>query len=236
VREGESVVKRIIIPAVLFAVILLGGSGCMRKNPTQNINAVALAYMEQRYGEKFEYVAPYGDSMTGTHQLLVKCDSFPEQSILVRVENYRREDKVFLDNYLAVKYREKTVEFLTGCATQVFGDSNVFYDVELQTLSPDLSKDASFSEFLADTSVPLNVMIEVRANNLGSDDQARQIADLIAANGTRFIMHIVSLSDTDYGIYDEDALEQQISLGNYAKCAIITKIASDIRVRWLGKE
>jgi len=114
--------KRIIIVAILCAALLLGGSGCIQNGTTQNINVVALAYMEKKYRENFEYAFPYGDSMTGTHQLLVTCASFPEQNILVRIENYRREDKVFLDNYVAVKYREETIGFLQDCANQVFGE------------------------------------------------------------------------------------------------------------------
>ena len=212
----------------------------MQNNPAQNnkenINDAALAYMEQKYGEIFEYSAPYGNSMTGTHQLLVKCARFPDQDILVRIENYKREDKVFLDNYLAVKYREDTIEFLSDCANQVFGEARIYYDVDYQALSPELSADAAFNAYLADTRVPLNIMVEVKASDFVSEDQAQQIAELIAANGTYYYISIMIVNDGEYGSYDSKTLEKQMSLGNYAHCAKITRLDGEIRVRWLEKE
>ncbi|MDR2670383.1 MAG: hypothetical protein LBC26_01510 [Oscillospiraceae bacterium] len=233
--------KRIIIPAMLVAVLLLGGSGCMQNNhvqnnPMQNINGAALAYMEQKYGERFAYAAPYGDSMTGTHQLLVTCASLPDESILVRVENYRRDDKVFLDNYLAVKYRGDTAAFLQSSADQVFGDATVFYDVDMQALSPELSANATLDDFLADTRVPLNVMVEVKAESTAYKDLAQQFADLLAVKGSHYYLSIVFVDGDKYDVTDSKALEQLMVSGEYSHCAKITRLGDEIKVRWLEEE
>lgn len=206
------------------------------QNNQQNINDTALAYMEQKYGEKFEYSAPYGNSMTGTHQLLVKCDKFPEQNILVRIENYKREDKIFLDNYLAVKYHDDTTDFLLNCAKQVFGEATLFYDVAIQGLSPELAVNATFSEFLSDTRVPLNIMIEAKSSNFTSESQAQQFAELIAVNGTHYYLSIVIVDDSEYGSYNSESLEEQMASGNFVYCAKITRLDGEIQIRWLEKE
>ncbi|MDE5590689.1 MAG: hypothetical protein K2J60_16375 [Acetatifactor sp.] len=142
--------KHIFTVMILFVVLSLGGTGCTQKEPRQNSNDAALQYMEQKYGEKFEYVAPWGDSMTGNHELLVSCESLTGKDILVKISNYKSENRVFQDNYLAVKYCEETVGFLSQCANEVFGDSKIDYNVAKHALSPELPADASFEEYFAD--------------------------------------------------------------------------------------
>lgn len=202
----------------------------------QNINVVALAYMEEKYDEKFEYVAPFGNSMTGTHQLLVRCSSFPEENILVRIENYRRGDKVFLDNYLAVKYREATIAFISDCANQVYESASVFYDVDLQALSPDLSTNASFEEYLADTLIPFHIIVELKESDFLSKDRVQQFAELVAQHGSSYYLSLVFVNDADYGATDVNTLKQRMALGNYVHCAKVTHFSGVFEFRWLEGE
>lgn len=202
----------------------------------QNVNSAALEYMEQKYGEKFEYAGPWGDSLSGTHELFVKCASLPEQKILVQVENYKQADKVFRDNYLAVKYQPETMEFIDDCAIKVFGQATIFYDVADDGLSPDLPANALFEEFLADAGVPLVIMVEAKTSNFSVDEQAEDLAKLIAANGTSFYLSVVIVDDSAYGTYDRKALNEQIALRQFVRCAKITSIGGIIQTEWLGKE
>jgi len=208
----------------------------MQKSEAKNINAVALEYMEEKYGEKFEYAAPFGNSMTGTHELMVKCAGFPSESILVRIENYKRDNKSFLDNYLAVKYKEETIAFLKSCAVQVFGEGNIIYEVNTLALSPDLGINATFEEYLADTYVPLHILVEVKESNYSSKEQAQQYAELVAANGSEFYLTILFVHDSDYGLVDREAFNRQITSKNYAYCAKATRFSGKIELWWLEEE
>jgi len=224
--------KIIVIGFVLiissFFIILLMGCCNMK-----NINDVALAYMEKKYGEKFEYGAPYGNSMSGTHQLLVKCATFPDRYILVKIENYRHRKKIFLDNYLAVKYREDTIEFISDCANQVFEESNVFYNVSNGALSPDLSLTATFSEFLADTRVPLHILVEVKASNFISEEQAQNLTELVAASGANFFLTLIFVDDKEYGTFNRDTLYKHVELNKFGRGAFVSKFGDDIEIRWI---
>lgn len=237
--------KRIIIMAILLAVLLLGGNGCMKKNSVENspeennqknINDVALAYMEQRYGGDFEYDVPWGNSLSGTHELLVKCDSLPDQQILVQIENYKQEKKIFRDNYLAVKYQAESIEFFHNCATEVFGEANIYYEIAMDGLSPELPADATLTEFLADTRVPLVIMVEVKASDFSSEEQAEKVAELIAENGTYFYLTVVIVDDSVYGTLNRKSLNERIALRQFVHCANITKIDETIQTEWLGRE
>ena len=230
----------IFVICILMIFNTMGMSGCMKKNNTTkvrlNINTAALLYMQEKYGEKFEYYKPYGNSMSGTHSLLVRCASLPDQDILVSIENYRRENKVFLDNYLAVKYREETIEFFMDCARRVFGEAKIHYDVAYEALSPDLSTTATLNEFLSDRRVSFVVMVEIKESDFTSEEQAEQLAELIATTGRSFYLTIVIVSDREYGSFNRESLNKHVSLNGFIHCAKITNFNNNIETRWLGKE
>ena len=228
--------RRQLVVAILTLSMLAGLSGCAKKPPEKSINTQALEYMEQKYGEKFEYAYPYGDSMTGTHQLLVTCESYPDQLILVSIENYRTDNKVFLDNFIAVKYRDETVDFIQTCASQVYGDSTVFYRVTRWALSPELPVNATFAEFLTDPKARLNIMLEVKASDYVSVEQTQQFAELLAAYGTEFYVSVVFVNDDEFGTFDDETLEKQMSTRSYTHCAKITHLGGVIKIRWLEDE
>lgn len=209
------------------------GDSSTKEGARQNINLVALAYMEEKYGENFEYVAPFGNSMTGTHQLLVKGSRFPEESILVRIENYRLPDRVFSDNYLAVKYREATLAFIRDCVNQVYGSASVFYQVSLQALSPELSVNATFEEYLADTRAPLHIMVEIKESDFLTKDHALELTERIARHGSSYFLSLVFVEDAGYGAVDADALEERMASGNYVHCFKATHFSGIFEFRWL---
>lgn len=208
----------------------------MQRYPKDNINEVALEYMQQKYGEEFEYYAPFGDSMTGTHQLLVKCDSFPDQSILVSIKNYRKDDRVFLDNYLAVKYHDDTERLLKEWAEQVFTEANVFFDVTDQPLPAELPVNATLEEFLSDTTVPLTFLVEVDKDHFTSKDQIRQLIELISEYESRYYLSVLVVENDEFGAENSQVLDDKMYRGDYIHCAKVSKVTDEVRIRWLEEE
>ena len=237
---GKAGLWRKVAVTVLILVITMGVGGCMGnisgQKKRQNINDVALEYMEQKYGEKFDYGASYGNSMSGTHDLLVKCESFPDQYVLVEIENYRSSNKIFGDNYLAVKYQAECIDLFHSYATDIFGEATIFYEVSRLSLSPDLPVAATLEEYLADTRVPLVIMAEVRASDFSSEGQAQRFAELIAANGTLFYISLVIVDDNEYGTLSSKDLDKKMSLDQFVDCAKIINLDGNVQVKWLGKE
>ena len=235
--------KRIIIMAVLLVVLSLGETGCIQKESAQenrgrNSNDAALEYMEQKYGEKFEYEAPWGDSMTGDHELIVTCESLAGKDIIVKISDYRSEDRVFQDNYLAVKYYEETIGFLSQCANEVFGDSKVYYDVARRALSPELPADASFEEYFADEKGDISAYIAVKASSFTTKEQAENVMDpILSACGAGYIgILLVVVDDAEYEFLEEDTLTKKIIRSQFVHCARLTKQGSDVQLEWLEED
>ena len=233
--------KRILISVALFAVILLGETGCVQNNSAQdssaqNINNVALEYMEQKYGEKFEYVAPWGNSLSGTHELIVSCTSLPGYEIVVQVENYKQADKVFRDNYLAVKYQQETTEFLQRHAEEVFGQAIVLYEPSKDSQSESLSATAAYQEYLADTRTAIMPSIVVKRSCFTDKEQALQLARLISGSGVRYLMSLMVISDADYESGNWSSLGEFLANKYETFTATIGNSNSEIEISWIEAE
>lgn len=231
--------KRIMIVTILLAVLSSGMTGCMQKEPRrQKSSEAALEYMEQKYGEEFEFVQPWGNSMSGNHELIVTCESLAGERILVKISNYKDEDRVFQDNYLAVKYHEETVDFLSQCANEVFGDSKVYYDVAKIALSADLSADASFEEYFADEEGQISAYIAVRASSFTAEEQAEKVTDpILSACGAWYVgILLVVVEDAEYESLDEDILAGKIGRRQFVHCARVTRERGNVRFEWLEKK
>ena len=237
--------RRLILSAIIVAALMIGGFGCMginlfgsndTKEPKLSVNKVALLHMEEKYGEPFEFVRVWGDSMSGTRQFMAKCDSLPGEEILVQIENYRDENKIYRDNYLAVKYREETIAFIRDCAMKEFDDVNIYYEAAPDGQSPELTAATSFEGFMSDTRVPINIMLEVKDRSFSSKAQAEKVAGLIAESVACYYLTIAVVENSLFGTFDNDALEDELVFGRFVYCAKITRLDGNIKVKWLERK
>ena len=206
------------------------------EQPKVNIGVASLTYLENKYGEKFEYAYPWGMSYTGTHRFLTTCGSLPDQYVLVQADNFTQEDRVFSDNYLAEKYYSESIGFFHECALNVFSEAIIYYDVAKEGLSPDLPANASFEEFIADTRVFLVIMMEVKGSDFISEEQGVKVAELIDAAGPDFYLTIVGVSDDEYSTFDDETLSEHISLRKYVRCFKANNIDGSLEFYWLGED
>lgn len=208
----------------------------MFKYPSKNINDLALDYMKDKYGEEFEYSSPYGDSTTGSHQLLVKNENYPNQNILVKIDNYKKKEKEFYDNFLAVKYRIDVKDWLKEKASSVYSDANVFMEVSISPLSSNLLPDSSFETYFSDPSAEIHPIIEIKESDYESAEKITALADIFKDNSGCYYASVVFVADNEYGLSDYDDMKDRMRSGNYIHCAKITGDKSDYEIRWLEEE
>ena len=221
--------RRFVLIGFVF-LLLIGVGGCMKEKP-KNVNTAALEYLEQKYGEPFEYARPWGDSFGGTRQFLTSCESLPEP-VMVEIENYRTDAPIFRDNFLAVKYKDQTAEFLRECAAAEFGEATVFYGVAKSAMPETLAVDADFETYLAECDVTLAFRIEVPQSRFTDKEQVEKVTERIAASGLHFNFMVVVVADDAYGTYDASALADVVTLRTYSSCAQITNYNDEIKINW----
>ena len=227
--------KKVLFLFCLLFALLLGGCDNMG-DKNKSINTLALEYMEKKYAEPFEYAAPTGDSLTGTRAMLVRCQSLPE-AVYVEIENYLKADeRVFRDNYIAVKYKQETIDFLLNCAVSEFGGANVFYDVKGSALSDSLPSDAGFSEFLSGSGVPLAATIEVKDDGGSYKELTEKMANRIAETGASFRIILAVVAPDEFGIYNEDELGDKVVMRQTVDSARLINVDGNLQITWSREE
>ena len=194
--------KHILLSAILIAAIMIEGTSCdiFNDEPKQNVNELALEYMEQKYGEKFEYKAPAGSSYTGNRTFLATCESFGDETVVVQVVNYKTDERQFRDNYLAIKYADRMIDYLSQIVNNQFGESKVYYSPAAKPLSADLPANATFEEYLMDPSDTINAWIVVKKSDYKDMNQLSEIMETITSDcaaGMMFIALLV-IEDSKY--------------------------------------
>ena len=82
--------------------------------------------MENKYGEKFEYIDSLEDSAAeGTSAYLVKCDSLPGKDILVNVTNSENGSYSYTDNYID-HFLKRPLDRINEACSAVYGNFKVF--------------------------------------------------------------------------------------------------------------
>ena len=212
--------KKIFFAVILLTAVIVGGTGCMRtkqiitNEPKSNANELALAYMEEKYGESFTFLAPWGNSMSGNREILVTCESLPEEQILVQVENYKTDEAIYRDNYLAVKYQDEVIDFFKTTAAEFFGDINVFYTPSKQCVSADLPEDAAFTAFYADASTIIPVMLEISASRFSDASAIESYLNTISDTQGEISVSFVIVEDEVFGSLDRKGLSDLITMKN----------------------
>lgn len=192
----------------------------MFNKPRQNINDLALEYLERKYGEKFEYKQPCGNSMTGTRNFISSCGSHGD--VLVQIDNFKdTENRIFRDNYIAVKYEEETRNFIKEIFDKEFIESKVFYSAAEKALSEDLSADATFEQFLADPESRISVVIAIKKSNFSNDDQLKTVIEaiLIPCAAKEISLRIYVVEESEFDSYDINTHEEIVLDKKYTKYA-----------------
>lgn len=181
----------------------------------------ALAAMKEKYGEEFQAIGPWGSVLGKDWKLLLSCESLPDQEILVVVENYRDTDtRSIRDNYLACLYAQETEAFLRSCAEETIGSANVSYLPSLVPLDASLPASLPFDRFLSESGVFISAMIEVKASDFQSEEQARALIERIAESGVECNLNIIGVSDLAFGSLTEDDLKDRSASGQYSLYAL----------------
>lgn len=209
--------KKNIIITVMMAAIMLGGVGCTMNNlfltKGQLATKQGLKYLQEKYGEEFTYAAPYGDSMSGTKEFLTTCASLPGGKILVQIENFRSDNPIYRDNYLAVKYQEQTIDMLKKCAASQNANANIYYEARKNGQSENLPATATFEEFLLDGRSEAIAVVEIKASEYINRTQIEQICNSCAENNSNMYLLVIVVPDDLFGTMSRKEINSFVSTG-----------------------
>jgi len=122
----------------------------------------ALAHMEEKYGEKFEYVRPHGSSYNtpGHRQIKVSCESFPDEEILVVISG-KGKNAEYSDNYMKYYFRPQTIELISEVASKYFDEFTVTVSIAAIVNADDITSATSFDEYIHHKNSIVSSKIEI---------------------------------------------------------------------------
>lgn len=199
------------LPLALIVILMLSIlSGCKNGYEQQMV----YDYLEDKYGETFEYSSPWGNSLYGDHELFVTCDS----SVYVVVKDYSKTTRTFHDNYVAVMYEEQTEQFMRDCIGEFFNDFHLYYDTPFEPCADDLNKQSTFEEYISDQTYVMHISVAVPIDSIENREQILKMAEKLGSYGTRFRLMFSAQEIADYNSVtgdervDEDDLNDKMSL------------------------
>lgn len=165
--------------------------------------------MEQKYGIKFEYRYPFGDSLSGTKNFLVTAEGYREDELVaVHIVNFKSDDRIVKDNFLTVKYHDDIVNYLTETAKNIFGDVKVNYWTNRVAVSEDVPADASFEEWLRGAKAVISFQVAVCESGYQGRNQIEELAKVWADSGLYFGAHVAVADADSYAAMDKDAFSK----------------------------
>ena len=161
--------KTILFLMVLF--LMVGACGCGRKRET--VQERMVAYVNEKYDDTFEFKSVFGGSAgSSTRKIIVSSEKYPGKDVYV-VCSYVDEVEVFSDNYLGIKFEEKTKNFLAEAVSKSFG-TNYYLQYHPNNLActEGGNNDTTFDEYIAETSSYISFIAAVKYSATGFDRMA----------------------------------------------------------------
>lgn len=202
--------------------------------PTLSVNGQALEYMKEKYGEEFYFYSPWGNSMSGMRQFLAVCDSMPDQPVLVQIDNYKTEDKVFSDNYPVVKYQQEISDYLKEKFSSYYSKMDVLYLPSKQALSPSLAANADLEATLADENCTIVAYIVMGADEFQSRDQIEELAGSFTECAGSMQLILLFLSEENRSFSDVEELRAIVKSGSFEYYACINRNDNKVSIKWSG--
>ena len=158
----------------------------------QNINSAALGYMEQKYGEKFEYVGPWGSSYTtpGMRQILVSCASLPGKEILLVISGDGKSES-YSDNYMDFFYESQTSDYIAKIADKHFNDFTVEVSIIRSPTADGVLPTTGFEDYIANENHVVDASITISDTN---EDAVRGFLNELKELGVHFSLSITITS------------------------------------------
>lgn len=174
--------------------------------PSQNANDLALLHMQEKYGEEFTYLAPWGNSMTGTREFLASCKSLPGQPVLVRIENFKTANPIYSDNYWEEYFKDDTIDYFQRISSEVFGDAIIHYEPSRLSVTDMLVPGTDFVSFYNDTNTFITVYVEIKEGVYLSKDQFSEFYSKLNGSQGQIMVSVIVVEDNLYGTMDSSAL------------------------------
>lgn len=143
---------KLVATTIISIITLMALTSCSLENQFSEEDVTK--YLEDKYGTEFTYMRTVGDGDLTTKKNVSSFARQPDhkgREVFV-VTSLDGGKVVHRDNYVAIKYEDKTVEIINSCTKKVFDKYKIIYvPVTGQTLDEKFNNDMAFEDYIKDS-------------------------------------------------------------------------------------
>ena len=143
---------KLVATTIISIITLMTLTSCSLENQFSEEDVIK--YLEDKYGTEFTYMRTVGDGDLTTKKNVSSFARQPDhkgREVFV-VTSLDGNKVVHRDNYVAIKYEDKTVELINSCTKKVFDKYKIIYvPVTGQTFEEKFNNDMSFEDYIKDS-------------------------------------------------------------------------------------
>lgn len=196
---------------------------------------IVIGHLEEKYGESFSAAGTYGEG-TSTVEMYVTCESLPGVKIHVYADNWKKSDRTIRDNYLMYKHWDEIQAYIQEQVTKEFKNAIIHAEIVNQTLSAQISADATLEQILHDEGALLHVRIDVSESDFMNIDQAKRIIAQIQKDVTEYNILFVSVNADEFGQLSSQDLVNRYNNGEIVRGAYFYRYNGNAHESWKEAE
>lgn len=171
----------LIIVMLLEIMFILTGCGKTKFSVDD-----CLKYMNEKYGEEFEYISLTDDYQTNSSlKIFVKSKKYPNSKILV-IEELTPDGIKYHDAYIRTKYEQDTYNLINSIATNVYGECRVIYDLSHNTyyLPDSFNNATTFEEYISNikSNIKFSLLLPKEHNKLDKEKETNGFYESLREN------------------------------------------------------
>ncbi|MGN0374679.1 MAG: hypothetical protein ACI4EN_04200 [Butyrivibrio sp.] len=216
---------------ILTVIIIVGVSGCMNKN--EDSTNKMMNYINEKYDDSFEFIKLFGGYLgSSTKSIIVRSGKYPDYDVYVYCTTDNEQD-TFADNYLSVKFYDKTLDYLQDIYREKFGETvYVHYSIDNTSNTQNASDETTFEEFIMDPMSMITYKVVLPYNN-NKDEMEQSLKETMSElSGCAYIY----LVDSSVKITSDEEMQECIESKNYNNKVYIQKNNDEFKIfRWENK-
>lgn len=166
-------------------------------NNELDIREEAKKHLANRYGGEFEFFSHYGVGYVdlSVDEMLFKRPG--EDNEILVVITKEEDELVYRDNYLAVKFKQETAEFVTKIGDELLGEFTVFVTPPYVAQDTSMPVPESFDEYLEQFKPVIFGTIVIPVNGFTAE-YVDKLAEGLLEAGLLADFRLIVVDDKDY--------------------------------------
>lgn len=166
--EGEKMIKKFFL-CLMCSLLVMGICGCTKKFKISkdDINS----QLNAKYNDTFSFVSSGNELWNEEYIEMIYSSKNLKTDIVVWVY----PDGTFIDNYMAIKYKEEVENIVSSLAVEIYGSCKVV-NIPIHYGKNHFNNNLSFNDYISNQQSDISVVIATDKDSSSAEEDIKKIA------------------------------------------------------------